>query len=77
MFNVGQSRIVTRHYKYEYLALREVAIDMGRVVGFVALMYVGVFGGTELLRWSLLIMCAAQVYSAQISVAISKHLRDR
>ena len=77
MFNVGQSRVVGRQYKYEYVSLREIVLCVGRCVGFVMLMYIGIFGGMELLRWSLLLMCAAQVWAAQISVAISNNLRAR
>lgn len=77
MFNVGQSRVVGREYKYEYISLREIALCTGRCVGFVMLMYIGIFGGPELLRWSLLVMCAAQIWASQISVGISRHLRIR
>ena len=77
MFNVGQSRVVTQNYKSEYMALRELAICFGRWVGLVLLLYIGVFGGVEVLRWSLLVMCGAQIWATQISVGISKRLRDR
>ena len=75
MLNVGQTHTVTKRYKSEYMALRESAMCIGRCVGFVVLLYIGVFGGIELLRWALLIMGVVMIWSAQINVAISSKLR--
>ena len=77
MFNLGQSHMVTNNYKSEYLTLREISFCTGRWVALVALLYIGVYGGVQLLRWGVLLMGGAIVLAAQISVAVSRHMRER
>ena len=77
MFNLGQSHLVTNNFKSEYLTLREISFCTGRWAALIALLYIGVFGGVAILRWGVLVMGIALILSTQISVAVSRHLRER
>ncbi len=74
MFNVVQSPVVAAKYKSEYMASREMALGLGRWLVLLMLLYIGVFGGIEILRWSLLVMGGALVLATRISFNISSKL---
>ena len=76
-FNLSRSRCVTQNHKIEYFVLRDFALFVGRWFGFTGLMYIGVFGGYDWLRWYLLGITVAIVVGAQISATISKKIRGR
>lgn len=76
-FNLSKSRCVTANHKIEYFVFRDFALFIGRWVGFVGLMYVGVFGGYQWLRYYLILITVAMVLVGVIAAKISKGLRGR
>jgi len=76
-FNLSKSRCVTENHKIEYFVFRDFALFIGRWIGFVGLMYIGVFGGYEWLRYYLVLITLAMVLVGFIAGKISKSLRVR
>ena len=56
MFKLSSSKCVTANHKIEYFVFRDFALFIGRWIGYVGLMYIGVFGGYPWLRWYLVII---------------------
>ena len=56
MYKLSRSRCVTRDTCIEYFVLRDFALFLGRWVGFVGLIYVGVYGGYDWLRYYLILI---------------------
>ncbi len=77
MFNLSKSRCVTRNHKIEYFVFRDFALFIGRWVGFTGLMYIGVFGGYDWLRWYLIPITASILAAGIIAIRISPHIRGR
>lgn len=77
MFNLSKSRCVTVNHKIEYFVFRDFALFIGRWIGFVSLMYIGVFGDASWLRYLLVVITASILASGAVSVKISQHIRGR
>ena len=75
VFNLSRSRYVTDNYKVEYFVFRDFALFLGRWVGFVGLMYIGVFGGYEWLRWYLVAITAAILLMAIAALQLTGRVR--
>jgi len=75
MYNLSNSKCVTREHKTEYFVFREAALVTGRLVGFVALMYLAVFGGYEYLRYFLGLFTITIILLGYYSIKISNHLK--
>ncbi|MBQ8293970.1 MAG: MFS transporter [Alphaproteobacteria bacterium] len=77
MFKLSRSKCVTKNHKVEYFVFRDFALFIGRWIGFTGLMYIGVFGGYEWLRWYLVIITAALLSVGAMSVKLSRNIRGR
>lgn len=77
MFNLSKSKCVTANYTTEYFVFRDTALFIGRWVGFVILMYIGVFGGYDWLRYYLVGITVAMLIAGTMSVSISQHIKDK
>ena len=56
MFKLSNSKCITANHKIEYFVFRDFALFIGRWVGYVGLMYIGIFGGYAWLRWYLVVI---------------------
>ena len=77
IFNLSKSKCVTANHKVEYFVFRDFALFIGRWIGFVGLMYIGVFGGYEWLRWYLVLITAAILTSSVMAGHVVRHIRGR
>ncbi len=76
-FNASKSKCITAEHKVEYFVFRDTALFIGRWIGYVGLIYVGVFGGYEWLRWYLAIITVSIVVLGWLTAKISPHIRGR
>ena len=76
-FNLSRSKCVTENHKIEYFVFRDFALFVGRWIGFVGLMYIGVFGGYEWLRYYLILITMALVCVGGMAGRISNNIRGR
>lgn len=74
-YNLSNAKCVTRDHKTEYFVFRESALAIGRIVGFVVLMYIGVFGGYEYLRYYLIVLTIAILLMGYWSIRINKFIK--
>lgn len=59
VYRMSQSRCVTNNTRIEYFVFRDFSLFIGRWIGCVTLMYIGVFGGYAWLRWYLIVVSIA------------------
>ena len=76
-FNLSRSKCITKNHKIEYFVFRDFALFLGRWVGFTGLMYIGVFGGYEWLRWYLVAITCAIILAALAAWQLSHHIKGR
>ena len=77
ILNLSKSKCVTANHRIEYFVFRDFALFLGRWVGFVGLMYIGVFGGYAWLRWYLVVITAAILVAGVMAATMSRHIRGR
>ncbi len=70
IFNLSQSRFIQERYHTEYFVFRDAALFIGRWIGFVGLMYIGVFGGYDWLRWYLVVITGAILLCGAIAIQL-------
>lgn len=75
MYNLSNSKCVTRDHKTEYFVFRETALAIGRLTGFLILIYVGVFLGYEYLRYYLALLTVAILLVGFWSIKINNHIK--
>ena len=56
VYRLARSRCINDDMRIEYFVIHDFALFIGRWIGFVGLMYIGVFGGYSSLRWYLLLI---------------------
>ena len=61
IYRLSKSRCVTHNTRIEYFVFRDFALFIGRWIGFTGLMYIGVFGGYDWLRWYLIVISIALI----------------
>ncbi|MBR2011797.1 MAG: hypothetical protein IKA08_00830 [Alphaproteobacteria bacterium] len=77
MFKLSNSKCVTANQKIEYFVFRDFALFIGRWIGYVGLMYIGVFGGYPWLRWYLVLITLAMIMSGYLTMRMLPYLRSR
>ena len=77
ILNLSKSKCVTANHLIEYFVFRDFALFLGRWVGFVGLMYIGVFGGYAWLRWYLVAITATILVAGAMAATMSRHIRGR
>lgn len=77
ILNLSKSKCVTANHRIEYFVFRDFALFLGRWVGFVGLMYIGVFGGYAWLRWYLVAITATILVAGAMAATMSRHIRGR
>lgn len=75
MYNLSNSKCVTKDHKTEYFVFRESALGIGRLTAFLILIYVGVFGGYEYLRYYLAVLTIAILLVGFWSIRINKFIK--
>lgn len=77
ILNLSKSKCVTANHRIEYFVFRDFALFLGRWVGFVGLMYIGVFGGYAWLRWYLVAITATILVAGAMAATMSRYIRGR
>lgn len=77
LYSLSHAKCVAADHKVEFFVLRDFGLFIGRWVGFVGLIYVGVFGGHAWLRWYLLIIIAAMIASSILLGRTISNMRNR
>ena len=76
MFNLSQSKLIQEQHQTEYFVFRDFAIFIGRWIGFVGLMYIGVFGGYDWLRWYMIPITGAIILFGVTSYQLNNKLGE-
>lgn len=76
VLNMAKTKFVTRQYRAEYLAARQVVSFVGRWGGIIALMYIGVFGGYVFLPYLVVILALFRIAGAILFVNIGKYIDE-
>jgi len=74
VFNVCNMKII-KNQKVEYLAVREIVLNLGRVTGFLGLLMIGLFGGDSWLRWFLAALCGIVIVLTYMSAKNTKKIK--
>jgi hypothetical protein len=74
--NLAKTKYITRRYRAEYLASRQVVSFIGRWGGILATLYIGVFGGYDLLPYLIVILAISKTIGAFIYVRLGKYISD-
>lgn len=77
VFNMSKFNHMSGNYQIEYFVFRDFALFIGRWIGFLGLMYIGVFGGYEWLRWYLVLITAALIASCMYLAKLAPCVRSR
>lgn len=72
---LSKAKCVTNDRKTEYFIFRDLALGVGRLTGYLILMYIGVFGGYEWLRYYLIVLTVAILLMGHWSIRINKHIK--
>lgn len=76
VFKLAHSKCVTKNYKVEYFVFRDTALFIGRWIGFVGLMYIGVFGGYDWLRWYLVLITMAILLCGAMAIKLGRNNKN-
>lgn len=76
ILNLAKTKYITRRYRAEYLASRQVVSFIGRWGGILATLYIGVFGGYDLLPYLIVILAISKTIGAFIYVRLGKYISD-
>jgi len=68
---LSKSRCVTVDYRVEYFVFRDTALFIGRWAAYVGLLYIGIFGGYEWLRWYLALITLTIIGAGIIAARLS------
>ena len=77
MFKLSKSKCVTNNHKMEFFVIRDSALFLGRWIGYVGLMYIGVFGGYIWLRWYLVVITLSLLMAGVTVLLIMRPKRKR
>lgn len=77
VLNLAKTKLITRKYRAEYLAARQVVAFFGRWGGIITLLYVGVFGGYEILPYLMILLAIARISAAFLYARIGKYTNDK
>ena len=77
MYALSNSKCVTTNHKIEYFVFRDFALFIGRWIGYVGLMYIGVFGGYAWLRWYLVLITLSIMLAGWLTMRMLPYLKSR
>lgn len=77
MYKLSNSKCVTSNHRVEYFVFRDFALFIGRWIGYVGLMYIGVFGGYSWLRWYLVIITLSIVLAGLFTMRMLPYFKER
>ncbi len=77
MYALSNSKCITSNHKIEYFVFRDFALFIGRWIGYVGLMYIGVFGGYPWLRWYLVIITLSIMMAGWLTLRMLPYLKSR
>lgn len=77
MFALSNSKCITSNHKVEYFVFRDFALFIGRWIGYVGLMYIGVLGGYPWLRCYLVLITLSMMLAGYLALRMLPGLKDR
>lgn len=77
MYKLSNSKCITSNHRIEYFVFRDFALFIGRWIGYVGLMYIGVFGGYSWLRWYLVIITLSIMLAGLFTMRMLPYLKSR
>ena len=77
MYSLSNSKCITSNHKVEYFVFRDFALFVGRWIGYVGLMYIGVLGGYPWLRWYLVLITSSMMLAGYLALRMLPGLKDR
>lgn len=77
VFALSKTRCITTNHKVEYFVFRDFALFIGRWIGYVGLMYIGVFGGYPWLRWYMVLITASMMLTGWLTMRMIPKLKER
>lgn len=77
VFALAKSKCITENYKVEYFVTCDLALFIGRWIGYVGLLYIGVFGGYPWLRWYLVVITASMMLTGLLTIRTLSKLKER
>lgn len=77
MYKLSNSKCVTSNHRIEYFVFRDFALFIGRWIGYVGLMYIGVFGGYSWLRWYLVVITASIMLAGWFTLKMLPYFKHR
>ena len=77
VLNLAKTKLITRKYRAEYLAARQVVSFVGRWGGIIALLYVGVFSGYKILPYLMILLAIVRISAAFIYAKIGKYTNEK
>ena len=76
-YKVSQNKSVSALYRAEYMSVRELVLNFGRMLGFCIVIAVSVFGKDELLKYLIFAFNGLIVFVGYMSLVLSKRLIAR
>ena len=77
VFSLSNSKCITANHKVEYFVFRDFALFIGRWIGYVGLMYIGVFGGYPWLRWYLVLITASMMLAGWMTMRMLPYFKEK
>ena len=74
VLNLAKTELVTQNDRAEYIASRQVTSFLGRWIGIVGMLYMGIFSGYALLPYFIIILAIARIIAAMMYVHIGKYI---
>ena len=72
MYKMSQDKSVVVHYRAEYIALREIVLNLGRIIGFTMVILVALSNHEMLLKYLILLLSIILAYVGYLSVILIK-----
>lgn len=76
MYKLSKSKCITSNHQIEYLVFRDFALFIGRWIGYVGLMYIGVYGGYPWLRCYLALITLAIMLAGYSALRMLPYLKS-
>lgn len=76
LFNVSNTSSIRKSHKIEYFALRETFLNIGRITGFTLLLFVGVIGNLENIKYLMALLTIFIALTGYLSIKLNKDIND-
>ncbi len=74
MYKMSQDKSVVVHYRAEYIALREIVLNLGRIIGFTMVILAALSNNEMLLKYLILLLSLILAYVGYLSINLIKKI---